>query len=196
MAKPPPKPGHAKRPRTALDIPYEPGDLIPKPEVVEREGDSAWAMFNALSEQHDAKFADTVPGGSDVPFVHSTQDPAYAPTKPMGLPSTRDSDQPAPIPKLTLDIVMVEARRKNRVCPRPRRWQQLYDMLPAKQMVNGMPHPPAPVIGPAWNAVAPLGKRLCFREHLEWAERHGMLVEVFALIQSLTEEEWFHMEDA
>ena len=51
-------------------------------------------------------------------------------------------------------------------------------------------------IGAAWNTVAPLGKRLCFREHLEWAERQGVLVEVFALIKSLTEEEWFHMEDA
>lgn len=195
MVKPPSKTS-GKRPRTALDLPYEVGDLIPKPEVIERSGDSAWAMFNELSQQHDAKFADTVPGGVGIPFAPSTQDPAYAPTKPMGLPNTRNSEGPVAAPKLTLDLVMVEARLKNRVCPRPRRWQQLYDLLPDKQLVNGMPQPPAPIIGPAWNAVAPLGKRLCFREHLEWAERHGKLVEVFALMKSLTEEEWFHMEDS
>lgn len=194
MAKPPQKPG---RPRTALDLPYEVGDLIPKPEVVERDGDSAWAMFNALVEQHDAKFADTVPGlPGNIPFAPSTQDPAYAATKPMGLPTSKDGDAAPAIAKLSLDLVMVEARRKNRVCPRPRRWQQLYDMLPGKTVVNGQPQPPAPTIGPAWNVVAPLAKRLCFREHLEWADRHGKLVEVFALMQSLTEEEWFHMEDA
>lgn len=196
MAKPPSKPGSDKRPKTALDLPYQYGDLIPKPEVVEREGDSAWAMFKELADQHDAKFADTVIGGPVAPFAPSTQDPAYAPTKPMGLPSTKDSERPAPIPKLTLDIVMVEARRKNRVCPRPRRWQQLYDLLPNKQVVNGQAQPAPPVIGASWNSVAPLGKRLCFREHLEWAERHGVLIQVFALMKSLTEEEWFHMEDA
>ena len=199
MASPPKKPqtpAGRSRVRSGLDLPYQPGDAIPKPEVVERTGDSAWAQFNDLIDQQDAKFADTVPGMQQ-PFAASTQDPMFAPTRPIGLSAERNDASPDAIPAtITLDVVMLEARKRNRVCPRPRRWLQVYEMLPNKHEVNGRQHPPPPMVGPVWNSEAPLAKRLCFREHLEWAERHGALIEVFAIMKSLTEEEWFHMDEA
>ena len=198
MATPPKlPPAKASGRSPALDAPFLPGDRIPVPEVVkESSSDTDWATFTELQQRQEAKFSDTVPGFMPPPFA-PTQDPMYAATKPMGLPTTRDSDPPPPpaAAGVSFDVVMLEARKLNRVCPRPRRWQQLYEMLPGRKVVNGEQHPPPPILGPAWGAVPPLAKRLCFREHLEWADSHGELTPVFGFLKSLTEEEWLHMGD-
>ena len=71
----------------------------------------------------------------------------------------------------TVHDAMVEARRNNRVCPSPARWQQVYEMLPNKQ--GNRPTPP--LVGPSWLATPSLSKRMCLREHLDWAEANGGL---------------------
>ena len=86
---------------------------------------------------------------------------------------------------------MVEARRNNRVCPRPNHWQALYDLLPDKKKNKPTP----PLIGPSWNSSPSITKRTCLREHFEWAEQHGVLEEVLAFVRALPETDWFHMND-
>lgn len=179
-----------RRPGTDLDAPYVAGDAIPAPEAVEKHGDSAWQMFNELQQQHENRFAETAPAST----YHrmNTEDVAWAPTQPMTKPAPGAGKRPAE-PLFTLDAAMLVARRNNRVCPRPERWQELFALLAPRKTLRGMQHPPAPVIGAAWAVTPPLTKRLAFREHIEWAERQGVLENVMAFMQSMPETDWLHM---
>jgi hypothetical protein len=99
---------------------------------------------------------------------------------------------PTRAPKaLTLQDAMVEARRNNRVCPKPERWKQLYEMLPQRTATQPTP----PLLGVSWNATPSLSKRMCLREHLAWAEAKGALPELVAFLKDLPEEDWHHMGD-
>jgi hypothetical protein len=170
----PPKP----REKSALDKPYVRGDLIPLPEVVESDSDTDWDTFAALQARQESHFAATQPA-------------------PLGAPKAQRPASPEPVSAkvrqhATLDETLQEARRNNRVCPKPEFWQRVYDTLP--QDGQGRRASP-PLTGPAWSATPSLAKRMSFREHLEWAETHGALDRVFALLKDMGEDDWHHMGD-
>ncbi|MBI2768071.1 MAG: hypothetical protein HYX47_00470 [Burkholderiales bacterium] len=166
MAGPP----HKKT--SSLDRPFVAGDSIPAPLAVEHDTETAWALFNNLSEQQNVGFAATEPA----PIMRRE-----APARPQ-----------APQRKATtVEEVILESRRSNRVCPLPARWVQLYEMLPGKTHNQ----PPPPITGPAWRATPSMSKRMCMRDHIEWAGQHGGLDEVMAFLKMLPEEQWHHMGD-
>jgi hypothetical protein len=184
-------------PRKGLDLdqPWHAADPIPAPEAVASDGESAWALWNEVSQQHEQKFAPTSPMTMR-PTAPGTLGPgerAWAPTQPGGRAPILPARQPEPQPLFTLDAAMLVARKNNRVCPRPVRWTEFFAMLPPHKTLRGRQLPPAPATGPAWNVTPALTKRLCFREHIEWAERAGMLEGVMAFMQSMREDEWLHM---
>ena len=86
-----------------------------------------------------------------------------------------------------LEEVLVEAQKNSRVCPQPRRWQELYDMLPDKQKAGAGWEPSLPLILAAWWGTPALAKMLRFREHLEWASAHGVLDQVYSYLFQLPE---------
>lgn len=177
--------------RKDLDRPWEAGDSIPLPEAVDSNGDSAWALWNEVKNQHEGRFADTAP--LTQPPGLAPEEIAWAPTLPAGgrlprLPEAREAQ-----PLFTLDAAMLVARRNNRVCPRPERWLAFTAMLPPRKTLRGIAQPPIPPTGAAWAVTPALTKRLCFREQVEWAERAGVLEGVMAFMQSMAEEEWLHM---
>lgn len=176
-----------------LDRPYEAGDTIPAPESVEVHSQEAWDAWHDLHDRHQAQFANTAPM-SDLPAAEL--DPGFAMTQPTGLPTARPKAQPVRGARgPTLEEVMLEARRFNRVCPVPPRWDDLYLMLPNKKG-SGRNAQPAPPMSPAvWIATPALAKRMVFREHLEWADRQGFLGEVLDFLRGLPEEAWYHMGD-
>ena len=92
----------------------------------------------------------------------------------------------------TLEDALSEAKRNNRVCPQPRKWQELYELLPSKRRVGNGWEPSLPFILAAWDMPA-LPKMLRFREHLEGAAAHGNIEQVHAFICSLPESEWRHI---
>jgi hypothetical protein len=47
---------------------------------------------------------------------------------------------------VVLELVIAEVQKNNRVCPQPRKWQELYDMLPNKRRVGVGWEPPLPLI--------------------------------------------------
>jgi hypothetical protein len=181
------KPGSRKD----LDRPWEAGDSIPLPEAIHRDGDSAWALWNELRDQQDARFADTAPL-TQPPGLHG-EEIAWAPTVPSRRWPKLGQGAREPQPLFTLDAAMLVARRNNRVCPRPQRWDQFTAMLPPRKTLRGFARPPVPATGAAWAVTPPLTKRLCFREQIEWAERTGVLEAAMAFMQSMSEEEWLHM---
>lgn len=175
----------SRQPDTLL--PYQFGDPIPKPEAVERDTDTTWAEWSGLAAAENRKFADTVPSSE------ATRLPAdergYAPTVPAPLQKLQALPMTPIQRELTVVEVMVEARKNNRVCPKPAKWQQLYDMLPDKKRSE----PPPPLLDAAWNDTPSIPKRMCFREHIEWAASHGCLQQVFTFMKNLPESEWHHM---
>ncbi len=181
------------RARADLDRPWEPGDTIPAPDAVHSDGDTAWALFNELSHQHEQRFAETAPmthppmRPEELSWA-ATMPASAAPAAPRLVPPARSQQ-----PQLTLDVAMVVARRNNRVCPRPERWNAFGALLPVRKTARGSQQPPAPATGPAWALTPPLTKRLCFREQVEWAESTGVLEQAMAFMQSMAEDEWLHM---
>jgi hypothetical protein len=166
--------------------PYGHGDPIPAPDADERDTDSIWDLWHKTHKAHEAGFAETAPA-----TVGASPEHVFAPTQPVGL-----GRAPAPMPTrapkaLTLQDAMVEARRNNRVCPKPERWKQLYEMLPQRTATQPTP----PLLGVSWNATPSLSKRMCLREHLAWAEAKGALPELLAFLKDLPEEDWHHMGD-
>lgn len=175
--------------RIRLDEPYVRGDVLPAPEAVEMNSDAAWELWKEAHDQHEARFADTAP----MPVAPPDAEQGYARTEPSGLMAAGGPAPAAPTgPKVkppTVDEAMLEARKNNRVCPLPARWQELYRMLPERS--NNRPTPP--LVGASWQATPSLSKRMCLREHLEWAQAKGCLEPVLSFLRQLPENEWHHM---
>lgn len=135
-------------------------------EVVEKSSETSWALFQALQGQSERGFVRTRP--------------AKLAAVPEATPPQED---------ITVDDVLVEVRRNNRVCPLPAIWQRLYAYLP-----NTGPHlakvPASPV---EWEQVPSLEKRVRLREHIEWAAAQGVLPQVYQALRKLPEKRWHHM---
>ncbi|RZJ25777.1 MAG: hypothetical protein EOO54_05130, partial [Haliea sp.] len=159
MTEPPKK---KPAPLTDFGAPLFPGDRLPTPQVVEANTDSAWALFKELQDGGDGQaYADTARQGEMAKAPAAKPGPHFADTEPAGtlapLPATPVSGP------LTLDSVMVEVRRSNRVCPQLQQWQILFGMLLDKARALGKSPPTPPFSGPAWESTSFLSKRLCLR---------------------------------
>ena len=135
-------------------------------EVVEKDTDTSWAMFQAIAGQQERGFERTRPTALEGPPA-SAQAPAA----------------------VTLDDVLVEVRRNNRVCPLPTVWVRIHALLP-----NKPPHlPPVPATRETWSRTPALQKRARLREHLEWAAAQGVLPQIHEVLRALPETKWHHM---
>jgi hypothetical protein len=88
---------------------------------------------------------------------------------------------------------LLEARRNNRVCPQPAKWQQLYQMLTVKSQPDSGRQLAPPPVGTAWLETPPLAERMFFRDQLEWAAAHECIEDVFSFLKRLPEPHWYHM---
>jgi hypothetical protein len=183
-------PHKKKSAKDDLERPWTPGDSIPVPEATHKGADSGWALWNEVAQQHEERFAPTAPMGAAAVDAH---DQAWASTQPAGIAPAAQPVRRKGEAIFTLEAALLLARRNNRVCPRPRRWVELYKLLPGRQTQRGVQKAPPPVMGSAWTSTPSLTKRLCLREQIEWAERAGVLEAVMAFLQSMSEEEWVHM---
>jgi hypothetical protein len=138
-------------------------------EVRERNADTGWAVFQALQNQHERGFDETLRAG--------------LPEADAG-PGARPSQA-----EITVDDVLVEARRNNRVCPVPGAWSKLFDYLPNKTSDLT----PAPRTPQEWMQSPPMQKRATLRSHIEWAAAQGVLKNVHKALLALPEDKWHHM---
>lgn len=210
----------AAKPGPAGDRPYLPGDPIPTPEALERNTDSAWALFNHLQEGHERGFADTQPPGfletqtrgfaetqpadaegSTMPLHLMTDSALGSPpqTEPLGQfdfsrvgQAAGGTDLPPP-EGMSLDDVVAMARAQRRICPLPAAWRRLYALLPDTRRTEQGWQPPLPLDGQDFQATPTATKRDQLRFHLQWADRHGALPAVAAYLQALPEAQWLHL---
>ncbi len=93
----------------------------------------------------------------------------------------------------TIEQVLKEAQKNNRVCPQPKQWQKLYEILPNKKRKGAGWEPPLPLILAAWWNTPDILKIARLREHIEWAEAQGCLDKVASFLRGLSEEQWRHI---
>ena len=83
----------------------------------------------------------------------------------------------------------------NRVCPMPRAWNRLWEMLPDRHRKGGGWNPPAPLILGAWHHTSVEEKRERFRVHLRWAKDHGVLDDILEMINEAGPDAWHTEQD-
>jgi len=93
----------------------------------------------------------------------------------------------------TLGKVLLETTRNSRVCPQPKKWNELYELLPHKRRKGAGWEPPLPLILAAWWDTPEMSKIARLREHIEWAAEHGALGTVYDFLVGLAEDEWYHI---
>lgn len=190
-----PTPNTKKKDRTGDTLDWEAGEPIPAAEAIHKDGESAWALFNELTHQHEQRFAATAPMTLP-PAALSPEDKGWASTQAassLGASGRAPTARKREAPVFTLESAMLVARRNNRVCPRPAHWNEFMKLLAPRESPRGTQQPPAPATGAAWAVTPALTKRLCFREQIEWAERAGNIESVMGFMQSLSEGDWLHI---
>jgi hypothetical protein len=136
-------------------------------EVLEKNTETTWALFQSLMDQQQRGFVETAPAG----------------------PDTATAAPRAPSAVVTLDEARAEIRKNNRVCPLPSIWKKLYDALPNKSDELAA----APVTAEEWKQTPALEKRSRLRQHIEWADTQGVLRQVYKALHALPENKWHHM---
>jgi hypothetical protein len=94
----------------------------------------------------------------------------------------------------TLADAIAETEKNGRVCLQPLKWNELWVKLPSRTRRGANWEPPPPLILAAWWETPVLSKKLRFREHLEWADKHGAMNEIYDFIIHLREDQWYHGE--
>jgi hypothetical protein len=95
----------------------------------------------------------------------------------------------------TVESLVAYCRQGNRVCPLPKLWNQLWELLPARKRVGVSWQPLPPLILAAWHDTPAMLKMLRLAEHIEWAAQHGALERVAQFLRDLHEDDWFHLGD-
>lgn len=194
---------------------YSPLDRATVPPVVEENSESVWAKFEAL--QRGEPLAPTLPpplgelhgtGSYDTTQMLEPDallgEGSYEATQALEpgwragetqQPALRWNAPRAPQKALSLDEVMVVARRNNRACPLPPQWEAFHQLLPIRELHGHQLVAPQPITGPDWAAASPMQKRLRLRDQIEWAERTGALMAAYDFLLALPEEAWLHFSD-
>lgn len=87
-------------------------------------------------------------------------------------------------------------KENGRFCPQPQHWNRLWEMLPGRtrKPTRGW-NPSPPLILTAWDNATGQDKLLRLRDHIGWADAHGVIDDVDAYLREMTEEQWFHGRD-
>ena len=92
----------------------------------------------------------------------------------------------------TLEELLEEVRKDDRVCPKPRRWNELYHLMLDARKGTGGEKPSPPLILAGWWASSNLDKILRLQEHIHWASSNGCFASVCEFLKDLPESEWHH----
>jgi hypothetical protein len=93
-----------------------------------------------------------------------------------------------------VDSVVAYCRENRRVCPVPQRWNEFYELLPAKRRVGVGYEPAVPLILSAWWETSDRDKRQRLEVHIRWAHQYGVLETIDAFLRSLPESDWHHAD--
>ncbi len=95
----------------------------------------------------------------------------------------------------SLEELISYCEDNDRVCPQPQFWNEMWEKLKEKKRIGSGWQPPLPFILAAWWEATAISKQIRFVEHLNWANNHSQLREIIDFLTSLTEEQWYHLND-
>lgn len=93
----------------------------------------------------------------------------------------------------SVECLLAYCRANDRVCPLPRLWNELWEMLPDRKRAGSGWIPPLPLILAAWHDTPAMLKMLRLTEHIERAAQHDALASVDSFLRKLREEDWHHL---
>jgi hypothetical protein len=93
---------------------------------------------------------------------------------------------------MTYDGLISYCTRNGRVCPQPNQWKAVWEMLPNRRRKGGGWEPSLPLILGSWWDTTDAQKKSRLRQHVRWANEHGVLAELSEFILSLQEDQWHH----
>lgn len=94
---------------------------------------------------------------------------------------------------VNMEIVLSEATKNNRVCPQPKQWHKIYRLFEGISKKRNLSEPSLPLILAAWWDTPSIMKMIRFREHIKWANDNGCIQQVYDLLTSFSEDEWYHV---
>lgn len=84
------------------------------------------------------------------------------------------------------------AKENGRVCPKPIKWNELWEMLPERRRAGAGWEPPLPLILAAWWDCSAKEKQDRLELHLRYAAEHGALKNIEQFLYSLKPDEWVY----
>jgi hypothetical protein len=81
-----------------------------------------------------------------------------------------------------------------RICPQPKYWDEMWEMLPDKKRKGNSWDPPLPLILGAWWHTSDMEKMMRLRQHIEYASEKGALDEIDDYLRNLAPDQW-HKDD-
>lgn len=89
-----------------------------------------------------------------------------------------------------MDDLLEFVQADGRICPQPRRWDELWRLLPGRKRVGSGWDPPLPLILAAWWSTSPQQKRARLQEHIVYAADHDALEAVNQFLRALPHADW------
>jgi hypothetical protein len=83
----------------------------------------------------------------------------------------------------------------NRICPKPQKWNVLWEMLNNRKRIGQSWQPSPPLILAAWHHTTDNEKHERLMYHLTWAEEQNQLDDIFEYLSSLDEFDWHHEDE-
>jgi hypothetical protein len=91
------------------------------------------------------------------------------------------------------DDLVRYCRENGRVCPMRHNGMRFGKCCRNRARIGGGWEPAPPLILAAWHDTPALPKMQRLKEHIEWADQHGVLGDVDKVLRSLPETEWAHL---
>jgi hypothetical protein len=107
--------------------------------------------------------------------------------KPTGIPEDNIDEQ--------TQTLLEYCVSNKRVCPLPKQWNTLWELLPGRHRSGSSWEPSLPLILAAWSTSSDGMKRSRLKEHILWAQSHGYLLEIENFLTALPEIDWYHAGD-
>jgi hypothetical protein len=86
-------------------------------------------------------------------------------------------------------------KENGRVCPKPDKWNKLWELLPDRKRVGAGWNPPLPLILAAWRETSDDQKRERLSLHIHYAADHGALEKIETYLRGLSKDDWIYEGD-
>jgi len=171
------------------------GSVIEKRRYVVEYKGSRWDVDEFLGENAGLIVAEIELENENQPFerpgwlgAEVSGDPRYFNSSLASNPYSTWQNQEAV--EIKLEALLEYTKDDGRICPNPREWAALWEMLPDKKRIGPSWEPPIPLILSVRRKTPLPAKAMLLEEHIRYAAEHGVLDEIDAYLRALEPGQW------